>query len=81
MKLPIGDELRTVFHPIVKATKQADEETRKELAPMQKTLTDIDGALTTQRVDARPSLSKNDDTTVGLYQNQDGQLGMGNTIV
>ena len=46
MKLAIGDELRTFFHPIVNATKQAAEETRKELAPMKKTLTDIDGVLT-----------------------------------
>ena len=32
MKLAIGDELQTLFHPIVNATKQAAEETRKELA-------------------------------------------------
>ena len=43
MKLAIGDELQTLFHPIVNAIKQAAEETRKELAPMKKTLTDIDG--------------------------------------
>ena len=49
MKLAIGDELQTLFHPIVNATKQAAEETRKELAPMKKTLADIDGALTAQR--------------------------------
>ena len=29
MKLAIGDELQTLFHPIVNATKQAAEETRK----------------------------------------------------
>ena len=34
LKLAIGDELQTLFHPIVNATKQADEETRKELEPM-----------------------------------------------
>ena len=39
MTLAIGDELQTLFHPIVNATKQAAEETRKELAPMKKTLT------------------------------------------
>ena len=38
-------KLQTLFHPIVNATKQAAEETRKELEPMKKTLTDIDGAL------------------------------------
>ena len=64
MKLAIGDALLTLFHPIVNATKQAAEETRKELAPMKKTLTDIDGALTAQRAaDARPPLDKNVDTT------------------
>ena len=31
LKLAIGDELQTLFHPIVNATKQAAEETRKEL--------------------------------------------------
>ena len=36
MKLAIGDELQTLFHPIGNATKQAAEETRKELAPMKK---------------------------------------------
>ena len=30
------DELQTLFHPIVNATKQAADETRKELAPMKK---------------------------------------------
>ena len=30
MKLATGDELQTPFHPIVNATKQAVEETRKE---------------------------------------------------
>ena len=31
MKLAIGDELQTLFHPIVNATKQAAEESGKEL--------------------------------------------------
>ena len=44
MKLAIGDELQTLFHPIVNATKQAAEETREQ-EPMKKTLSDIDGAL------------------------------------
>ena len=82
MKLAIGDELQTLFHPIVNATKQAAEETRKELAPTKKTLTDIDGALAAQRAtDARPPLSKNTDTTFGLYGKQDRQLSMGNKVV
>ena len=41
IKLVIGDELQTLFHPIVNATKQAAEEIRKELASMKKALTDI----------------------------------------
>ena len=41
MKLVIGDELQSLFHPIVNATKQAAEETRKELALTKKTLPDI----------------------------------------
>ena len=45
MKLAIRDELQTLFHSKIIATKQAAEETRKELAPMKKTLTDFDGAL------------------------------------
>ena len=72
----IGDELQTLFHPIVNATKQEAEETRKELAPMKKTLMDIDGALN-RATDARPPLNKNTDTTFGIYKRQDAQLGIG----
>ena len=81
LKLAIGDELQTLFHPIVNATKQAAEETKKELAPMKKTLTDIDVALTAQRVDVRPLSSKTSDTTFGIYRKPDGKLGMGNRVV
>ena len=49
LKLAIGDELQTFFHPIVNATKQAAEETRKELEPTKKTLKDIEGDLIAQR--------------------------------
>ena len=42
VKQVIVDELQTLFHPIVNATKQVAE----ELAPMKKTLTDINGTLT-----------------------------------
>ena len=77
MKLAIGDELQTLFHPIVNVTKQVAEETRQELAPMKKMLPDIDGALAAQHVDARPPpLSKTVDTTFGFYK-KDGQLCMG----
>ena len=61
MKLLIGDELQTLFHPIVNAIKQAAGESRKELAPMKKTLTDIDEALN------RATASKNIDTAFGVY--------------
>ena len=59
MKLAIGDELQTLFHQIVNAIKQVADETRKELAPMKKTLMDIDGALN------HATVSKNIDTTFG----------------
>ena len=82
MKLAIGDELQTLFHPIVNATKQAAEETRKELAPMKKRLTDIDTNLTARRAtDAKPRPDKNTDTAFGIHKRQDGQLGMGNKVV
>ena len=83
-KLAIGDELQTLFHPIVNANKQATEEARKELTPMKKTSTDIDGALAAQRATDAPSKprpGKNVDITFGIYKKQDGQLSMGNKIV
>ena len=63
LKLAIGDELQTLFLPIVNATKQAAEETGEELELMKKTLTDIDGGLTAQRVDATPQPGGNVDNT------------------
>ena len=67
-KLAIGDELQTLFHPIFNETKQAAEGNRKELAPLKKTLTYIDGALAAQHVDARPSASNTVDTTFWFLQ-------------
>ena len=86
MKLAIGDELQTLFHPIVNATKQAVEETRKELEPMKKKLADIDGALKVSIDGAlKPVVtlqpSKNLDTTFGIYRRKDGQLQMRSEIV
>ena len=49
MKLAIGEELQTLFHPIVSETKQASEKTAEELAPVKKALEVIDGALKAQR--------------------------------
>ena len=79
----IYKHIPAIYHPIVNATKQAAEETRKELAPMKKTLTDIDGALAAQRVEApsKTPLNKNTDTTFGIHRREDGQLGMENKVV
>ena len=49
---------------------------------MKKTLMDIGGALTAQRAtEAKPQPDKNTDATFGLFQRQDGLLGIGNKIV
>ena len=77
LKLAFGDELQTLFHPIVNATKQAAEETRKVLEPMKKTLTDIDGALNR----STPQPGKSVDNTFGIYMRGDGELVMGNKVV
>ena len=74
MKLAIGDELQTLFHPIVNATKQAAEETRKDLETMKKKLSDIDGALKASIDGALKPVAalqpgKNLDTTFGIYRN------------
>ena len=79
MKLAIGDELQILFHPMVIATKQAAEETRKESAPMKKTYIDV--ALAAQRAAEAPTLNKNADSTFGIYKKRDGQRGMGNKVI
>ena len=76
MKLEIGDELQTLFHPIFNAIKQAAEETRKELEPMNKTLSDIDGALKASIDGALEPVAalqpgKNLDTTFSIYRGKD----------
>ena len=76
----VGDELQTLFHPIVNATKQAAEETRKELEPMKKTLANIDGALNRPVAGPGPRV-KNVDATFSIFRRQDGQLQMGSEIV
>ena len=50
---------------------------------MKKGLTDIDGALTDQRVKApsKTPLNKYTDTTFGVHRRQDEQLGVGNKVV
>ena len=86
MKLANVDELLTLFHPMVNATKQAAEETRKELETMKKKLSDIDGALKASidgplKPVAALQPAKNLDTTCGIYRRKDGQLLMGSEIV
>ena len=86
MKLAIGDELQTLFRPIVNATKQAAEETRKELDPVKKKLSDIDGALKASIDGALKPVAAlqpgiNLDTTFGIYCRKVGQLQMGSEIV
>ena len=70
------------FVSIANGAKQASEEIRKELAPMRKTLTNIDGGLV-QRTEAssKPPLDQIVDVIFGIYTRQDGQLVMGYKIV
>ena len=79
LKLVIGDELQTLFHPIVNATKQAAEETRKELEPMKQTLTGIDRALAAKRVAHSPPQDKY--ITFCIYRRGDEKLVMGSKVV
>ena len=37
-EMKLGEELQTLFHPIVSATKQAAEKTEEELVPVKKAL-------------------------------------------
>ena len=86
LKLAIGDELQTLFHPIVNATEQ---ETRKECEPMKKTLADIDELLAAQRGPplgesksaSKPRAYNQSDKTFGLYKTKDGHLAMGDKKV
>ena len=55
------------------------EETRKELAPMEKTLTDETFNRATE-APSKPPLGRNADVTFGIYKKKDGQLGTGNKV-
>ena len=85
MKLAIGEELQTLFHPIVSATKQAAEKREEELVPVKKALEDIDGALKAQQltivVPPPPPSPLQRDLTVGIHATADGRCAMGNCIV
>ena len=86
MKLAIGEELQTLFHPIVSATKQAAAKTVEELAHVKKALEDIDGILKAQRrTIVRPPASSpsppQKDLTFGIHATGDGRNAMRNNIV
>ena len=82
LKLAIGEELQTLFHPIVSATKQTAEKTTGELVPVKKALEDIDGALKAQqRHTTPPPSSTQKDHTFGIHATGDGRYAMGSSIV
>ena len=81
MKLAIGEELQTLFHPIVSATKQAAEKTAEELVPVQKALEDTDVALKAGHRTIPPPSPPQKDLTFGIYATGDGRYAMGNSIV
>ena len=82
MKLAIGEELQTLFHPSVSATKRAAEKTAKELVPVKKASEDIDGALKAQQQHTIPPPSPSQkDLTFGIHATGDRRYAMGNSIV
>ena len=82
MKLAIGEELQTLFHPIISTTEQASERTAEELVPVKKALEDIDGTLKAQRrtipPPPPPSSPSENDLTFGIHVTGHD---MGNSIV
>ena len=81
MKLAIGEELQTLFHPIVSTTKQAAEKTAEKLVPVKKALEDIDGALKTEHRTIPPPSPPRKDLTFDIHAMGDGRYAMGNSIV
>ena len=82
MKLAIWEELQTLSHPIISATKQAAEKTAEELVPVKKALEDIDGALKAQQQHTIPPPSPPQrDLTFGIHATGDGRYPMENSIV
>ena len=70
-KLAIGEELDTLFKPVVQATEKAASENKKEMGELRGVLNPIDFAAT------RPSWrvrTKNDDKTFGPYWTDTGKL-------
>ena len=81
MKLAIGEELHTLFHPIVSAAKQAAEKTAEELVPVKKALEYIDGALKIEHRTIPPPSPTQKDLTFGMHATGDCRYAMGNSIV
>ena len=69
-KLAIGEELNTLFKPVVQATEKAASENKKEMEELRGTLNPIDFAATRRKV-------KNDDKTFGPYRTKTGKLHLG----
>ena len=74
MELAIGEELQTLFHPIVTTTKQTADKTVEELVPVKKALEDIDGALRAQQQPTVPAPQSppEKDLTFGIHATGDG---------
>ena len=73
-KLVIGEELDTLFKPVVQATEKAASENKKEMEELRGALNPIDFAAT------RPSRrvrTKNDDKAFGPYWTDTGELRLG----
>ena len=83
MKLALGDGMKILLKQIVNATKEASEETRKELTPMKKTLTDIEGVVNRDAEASKPPgpQRKKVGNIFGIYTGKDRQLHMGSTLV
>ena len=71
-KLAIGEELNTLFKPVVKATEKAASENRKEMEELRGALNPIDFAATRRKV-----RTKNDDKTFGPNRTETGKLRLG----
>ena len=69
-KLAIGEELNTLFKPVVQATEKAASENKKEMEELRGALNPIDFAATRRKV-------KNIDKTFGPYWTETGKQRFG----
>ena len=81
MKLAVGEELHTLFHPIISATKQVAKKAAEVLVHVKKALEDIDGALEAPQHTIPPPSTPLKDLTFGIHATGDGRYAMGNSIV